>query len=375
MFEAAVQKIEHKLGDLTHVDLEHVSTSAKLRLAAITALGFGAMAVAEHFHVPKKFASEGVSEIAKLVGTSEIAVTAKAAKASKDDLPVGEWLNIQPKSKVVKLLSPQFAHADKLAERLHAAFREDGDAVGNIEKALNEHSAEFFPYVKPLKIKTAVEDDSPMYAYDGDIYLRGKIERTETGALKLDDKTEKIQGESGLAAAFGHEYNHVEQGDFVPYAYESKSITEAQYQRRERLRDSLEKSDQTMLSGLIADNDFLALRAINYAGKKAMMDANAIFPDKPSIFTSYYHSVLSTPADEIPHSFQSFLNRQKDITSAISPALSEHDIGRQMFTVMRGQIATAYARSKMFYRLYENLYHESEAYKLMDVVKDSYEKL
>jgi hypothetical protein len=283
---------------------------------------------------------------------------------------IARWLAQLPKPEVAKLLSPQLKHADILTNRLAVALKQDGDITANVEKALNEHSAEFFPYVGPVTVKTIAEDDETFAHAEGtSILIHGNLLRNAEGAVELSSRTVQAGGEAGLAADLGHEYNHVEQTEFLRFARGNRELTEGQYQRGIRLAMSIANDSQVELVSLNAENNYYALRAVNFVGKKSMVKANAI---SPANFASFYQKVMSTPIDEMPPSFKAFVDKQNALRSSISPAPTDHDMGRQFFIVLRGQIASARSHALMSYKVYENLYHETEAFQLEGAIKGRY---
>jgi hypothetical protein len=357
MFEAAAQKLEKGLEQITQVNLEHASAGDKLRLGAELAFGAAAFAVAKRFHLPEKIVTEAVAKVTEVAGTSK-------------SLSTVEWLAQMPKSEVASILSPHLSHADSLAKRLAVAFRQDGDITSNLERALNEHSAEFFPYVKPLTVKTVAEDDDSFaHAEKGSILIHGTLERNATGEVVLPSQTVQGGGESGLAAAVGHEYTHVEQRDFLDFARGNDQLTEGQYQRGKRIATSLGNNNQTVLRALETENEMYSLRAVHFAGKKGMVEANAI---SPANFAPYYQKIVDLSADEIPPSFKAFVDKQNALRQSLFPLPTDHDMGRQFFVVLRGQIASASSRAVMSRGLYENLYHEREAFQFEDAIKPLY---
>jgi hypothetical protein len=77
---------------------------------------------------------------------------------------------------------------------------------------------------------------------------------------------------------------------------------------------------------------------------------------------------------KLPPSFKAFVDKQNALRASISPAPTDHDMGRQFFIVLRGQIASAGSRGLMSYKVYENLYHETEAFQFERVIKNVYGK-
>jgi hypothetical protein len=360
MFEGAAQKIEKGLEHITHVDFEHASAGDKLRLGAVLAFGGAAFVVAQRFHVPEKVVAEAVTKVAEVVTASK-------------DLSAAELLARIPKSEVSNMLSPHLQHAESLAQRLAAALKQDGEITANIERALNEHSAEHFPYVKPLTVETVAEDDDRIARVNKHtLFVHGELVRNSKGEVELPSRVEDLEGEGGLAAVLGHEYSHVEQQDFLNFVNGNPRTTEGQVQRANRIVDSLGKNDKVVLRALETENEVYPLRAVHFAGKKSMMEANAI---SPANFAPYYQKLVSLPPDEVPTSFKAFMDRQNALRSSLFPAPTDHDMGRQFFIVLRGQIETATSRAVMARGLYGDLYHEAEALQLEKSISSVYPKV
>jgi hypothetical protein len=360
MFEGAAQKIEKGLEHFTHVDFEHATTGDKLRLGAELAFGGAAAFVAKRYHVPQNIVTEAVTKVAEIAGAGK-------------ELSTAEWLARMPKPEVASVLSPHLKHADILAQRLAVALKQDGEITANIERALNEHSAEFFPYVKPLTVKTVVEDDDTIAHVNKDaLFIHGDLVRNAKGEVELPSRTEGVGGESGLAAVLGHEYSHVEQQDFLRFVNGNPRTTAGQVERGQRIVASLLRNDEVVLRALQTENEVYPLRAVNFAGKKSMAEANAI---SPANFAPYYQKLVSLPADEIPPSFKAFMDRQNALRPSLFPVPSDHDMGRQFFIVLRGQIQSATSRAVMARGLYEDLYHETEAVQLEKAINSLYPKV
>lgn len=371
MFDAASHNIKTKVEEWTHVDLDHASTQEKVRVGAALAFGAAVYAVAEQFHVSKPVANDVALKAANLVTSEKIVAGAEKIVADTEKLSAAEWLDTLPKPEVARALSPHLQHVDALAARLHTAFRQDGDVLSNVESALNAHSAEFFPYVRPVSVKMAEENDMLMHAQGNTIFVHGKIERTANGEAEFEYKSQQAAGESGLAASFGHEYNHVEQTNHLQLTRTSESITEGQYQRSKRIVDSLQKDSAVELSMLKAENEYYSLRNVEHEGKKSMVEANTIRPTG-SDFTPFYTKVMNLPDDDMPPTFKAFVDKQNALRASALPHLSDHDLGRQFYLVLRGQIATAKSRALMTYKSYQGLYHEVEAFQLEDAIKSAY---
>ncbi|MDR3616290.1 MAG: hypothetical protein P4L53_22205 [Candidatus Obscuribacterales bacterium] len=360
MFEGAAQKIEKGLEQITHVDFEHASAGDKLRLGAVLAFGGAAFVVAKRFHVPEEVVAEAVTKVAEVATTGT-------------DLSVAELLAHMPKPEVSNMLSPHFQHAESLAQRLAAALKQDGEITANLERALNEHSAEHFPYVKPLTVEAVAEDDDRIARVNNHtLFVHGDLVRNANGEVELSSPVEELEGEGALAAVLGHEYNHVEQQDFLDFVNGNPRTTEGQVQRATRIVDSFGKNDEIVLRALQTENEVYPLRAVHFAGKKSMVEANAI---SPANFAPYYQKLVSLPADEIPNSFKVFMDRQNALRPSLFPVPTDHDMGRQFFIVLRGQIQSVTSRAVMARAQYRDLYHETEALQLEKAINSLYPKV